>query len=96
MITVNLFSNEIAIKWKNDTETIMLYKKLRKLCPCAFCKGEKDILGNIYKGKKQVFDNDIKIIKYEFIGHYGLQFYWSDGHKDGIYTFELLKEFSSK
>tara|TARA_Y100001960_G_scaffold323788_1_gene402826 strand:+ start:49 stop:339 length:291 start_codon:yes stop_codon:yes gene_type:complete len=96
MITVNLFANEIAIKWENKTETIMLYKKLRELCPCAFCSGEKDVLGNVYKGEKTIIKDDIKIIKYEFIGHYGLQFYWSDGHKDGIYTLELLKEFSTK
>ena len=74
----------------------MLYKKLRELCPCAFCSGEKDVLGNVYKGEKTIIKDDIKIIKYEFIGHYGLQFYWSDGHKDGIYTLELLKEFSTK
>ena len=96
MITVNLFSTEIAIKWENQTETIMLYTKLRELCPCAFCSGEKDVLGNLYKGEQQIIKDDIKIVKYTFIGHYGLQFYWSDDHKDGIYTFDLLKEFSNK
>ena len=96
MITVNLFPKEIAIQWENGEHTIILYEKLRMLCPCAFCSGEKDVLGNVYKGKSVEIQQHITIIKYSFIGHYGLQFYWSDGHKDGIYTFEFLKEFINK
>ena len=35
--------------------------------------------------------DSITIIKFQKVGHYGLQFFWSDGHKDGIYTYDLLK-----
>ena len=37
---------------------------------------------------------NISIIKYSNVGYYGLQFFFSDGHKDGIYTFEFLKNLS--
>ena len=32
--------------------------------------------------------------RFEKIGHYGLQFYFSDGHKDGIFTLKFLKDYS--
>ena len=55
------------------------------------CGGESDVMGNIYGGEKVTANENIKILKYSSIGHYGIQFYFSDGHKDGIYTFDFLK-----
>jgi len=89
--SITLFPAEVAIKWKDGTDTVLTYYKLRSLCPCAFCSGEGDVLGNIYKGPIIKIDKKICVIKYVVIGHYGLQFFWSDGHKDGIYTFSFLK-----
>jgi DUF971 family protein len=28
----------------------------------------------------------------EMVGNYALQFMWADGHRTGIYTFELLRQ----
>ena len=90
MKSINLFNNELAILWDDDSETIIEYKKLRKLCPCAFCSGEKDVLGNKYGGTNIDINKDLALVKYKKVGYYGLQFFFSDGHKDGIYTFEHL------
>ena len=91
MKSINLFGAELAILWEDETETIIKYSALRRMCPCAFCSGEKDVLGNQYGGVDLKEDNEISILKFEKIGHYGLQFFFSDGHKDGIYTFDFLK-----
>ena len=91
MKSINLFTNELAILWDDNSETIIEYKKLRKLCPCAFCSGESDVLGNKYGGMALSENKEILIVKYEKIGYYGLQFFFSDSHKDGIYTFKFLK-----
>ena len=48
-----LQDTELAIKWNNDEQSFISLKVLRDHCPCAFCSGEKDVLGNIYKGPKQ-------------------------------------------
>ena len=44
---------DLAIKWSNETESFINLKLLRDNCPCAFCSGEKDVFGNVYKGPKK-------------------------------------------
>ena len=92
--SINLFKKELAILWEDNSETVVLYQKLRAHCPCAFCSGEKDVLGNQYGGTNVNINKDVALVKYKKVGYYGLQFFFSDGHKDGIYTFELLKSLS--
>ena len=91
--SINLFKKEVALIWNDNSTTLIKNYKLRQLCPCAFCSGETDVLGKKYGGEKQAIDPNIFIVKYETIGYYGLQFLFSDGHKDGIYTFDLLKKY---
>jgi len=92
MKSIHLFKTELAILWEDGSESIVPFTTLRSACPCAFCSGEKDVLGNKYGGVDVKLDQAITIIKYEKVGYYGLQFFFSDRHKDGIYTFELLKK----
>ena len=96
MKEINLFKNELAILWEDKTETFISYPILRQLCPCAFCRGEKDVLGNKYGGVDTPAQKDVVVVKFEKVGYYGLQFFFSDGHKDGIYTFDFLKNYSDE
>ena len=92
ILTVVLFEKEVAIKWASKEESFIPLNVLRSACPCAFCSGERDVFGNKYIGQpKGLGDNAFTLVKFEKIGLYGLRFFWKDGHKDGIYTFELLK-----
>ena len=88
---VVLLPTLLAIKWTNNQESFIPFFLLRKRCPCAFCSGETDALGNQYRGPGFSVVKDILIINYSSVGHYGLRLYFSDGHKDGIYTFDFLK-----
>ena len=96
MKSINLFKNELAILWEDNTETCLSYALLRQLCPCAFCSGEKDVLGNQYGGLDVLAQKEITILRFKKVGYYGLQFFFSDGHKDGIYTFDFLKSYRSE
>jgi len=89
--SINLFKKELAILWEDGTSSIIENITLRQACPCAFCSGETDVLGNKYGGAKQKINTEVFIVKYEQVGYYGLQFFFSDGHKDGIYTFKFLR-----
>ena len=89
--SINLFDKELAIKWSDGCETVVLFSLLRSLCPCAFCSGEKDVFGTQYGGGPAAVSKEINIKNYSFVGHYGIQFVWSDGHRDGIYTFVFLR-----
>jgi DUF971 family protein len=92
MKSINLFRTELALLWEDGSETIVQYSTLRKLCPCAFCRGEKDVFGNQYGGVGAGENKEIVVVAFERVGLYGLQFFFSDGHKDGIYTFDFLKQ----
>ena len=88
-----LLDTELAINWNDKKESYITLKVMRDQCPCAFCSGEKDVLGNVYKGPQQnLGDISYKAFKMEKIGHYALRIFWGDNHADGLYTYELLRK----
>ena len=94
--SIDLFKKEVDLVWGDQTTTIIKNASLRQLCPCAFCSGEKDVLGNKYGGVDVKKNKEVFVVKYELVGYYGLQFFFSDGHKDGIYTFNFLKNYNNE
>jgi DUF971 family protein len=84
--------NELAIRWDDGREDFIPLENLRRACPCAACKGEVDILGNVYKGSEKPFaPNAFELVKITGVGGYGIQPVWADGHNTGIYSFEYLR-----
>lgn len=84
---------ELAIKWPDGVETFIPLETLRRACPCAGCQGERDVMGNLYKGPP------IKLTQASFelrqlvpVGAYGVQPVWADGHNTGLFTFTFLRE----
>ena len=47
---------ELAVKWDDGSESFIPLEMLRRGCPCAECKGEADILGNVYKNPEPTLD----------------------------------------
>ena len=87
-----LLDTELAVKWNDDEQTFILLKVLRDNCPCAFCSGEKDVLGNVYKGPIQKLEKlSYTVVNMEKVGHYALRIFWGDNHTDGLYTYEMLR-----
>ncbi len=52
-LDIQTIGQELAIKWDDGSESFVLLEKLRRHCPCAGCKGEVDVMGNVYKGPDQ-------------------------------------------
>ena len=46
-------NNLLLLSFNDNTEAVINLKELRQRCPCASCEGEKDALGNLYKGPEQ-------------------------------------------
>jgi len=91
-LDVQPIGEEIAIKWDDGTESFIPWRKLRLACPCAGCKGEVDILGNLYKDPERPRPpGAVLLARLEAVGGYGLQPVWGDGHATGIYTFDYLR-----
>jgi DUF971 family protein len=88
-----LTNSELAIKWSDKSESFVDLKTLRSCCPCAFCSGETDALGNVYKGpKRELGEAAYEATNYERIGHYAIRIFWGDRHADGLYTYEMLRK----
>lgn len=89
---LQVFGDELAIRWNDGAESFLPLEPLRRACPCATCSGEPDALGNIYKGVVN-YDpaRSFQMTSYAFIGGYAFQPTWGDGHGTGLYPFPLLR-----
>jgi len=89
---VQIIGKELAIKWDDGSESFIGLEKLRRGCPCAGCKGERDVLGNVYKNPEQPLPAAaFELVRITGVGGYALQPVWADGHATGIYSFDYLK-----
>ena len=90
-LNIQPIGTELAIKWEDGKESYVALEKLRRACPCAGCKGEIDVLGNLYKNPDQpLAPTAFVLVKMVPVGGYALQPLWADGHNTGIYSFEYL------
>jgi DUF971 family protein len=88
---IQTIGNELAIKWRDGRESFITLENLRRACPCAGCKGELDIMGNLYKNPEQpLTPKAFELMRLTSVGGYAIQPVWADGHNTGIYSFEYL------
>jgi DUF971 family protein len=89
---IQQIGTELAIKWADGSESFVTLEKLRRACPCAGCKGEMDVMGNLYKGPEIALKPESFILRsLAQVGTYAIQPVWSDGHSSGIYSYDYLK-----
>ena len=85
--------DELAIKWEDGTEHFIGLEKLRRACPCAGCIGERDIMGQLYKGpEKPLSTRSFQLARLELVGGYAVKPVWADGHESGIFSFDYLRK----
>lgn len=91
-VDVQRIGMELAVKWDDGSEDFIALEKLRRHCPCAGCKGEVDIMGNLHKGLDMALPPPaFELVRVVGVGGYGIQPLWADGHNAGIYSYEYLK-----
>ncbi|HVR37073.1 MAG TPA: DUF971 domain-containing protein [Methylomirabilota bacterium] len=91
-IDIQTIGDELAIKWEDGRESYIQLGILRRACPCAGCKGEVDVMGNLHKNP----DTPLALNAFELrgianVGGYALQPVWGDGHSTGLYPFDYLR-----
>ncbi len=87
--------SQLSIGWDDGHESFFTMIVLRKACPCATCKNSRS-------GKSQgslkvlspaeIIPDNLQVKEAEILGRYAVQFTWSDGHHEGIYAFDMLRE----
>lgn len=89
---LQVIGTELAIVWNDGSETYLPLETVRRSCPCAGCKGEADIFGNVYKNpEKSLTKDSVAVSQIRLVGAYGIQPLWGDGHSSGIFSWEFLQ-----
>lgn len=87
---LEVVGDTLAIRWEDARETYLPLEAVRRSCPCAGCGGEPDVLGRIQSPSVSYNDASFQLRGYQFVGGYGWQPTWEDGHNTGIYSFSYL------
>jgi DUF971 family protein len=81
-------ATQLRIRWADGHLSEFRPRYLRLQCRCAGCVNE--FTGRPILQPEHV-PADVYPLKIEHVGRYALRFDWSDGHRTGIYSFELLR-----
>jgi DUF971 family protein len=89
---IQVIGTELAIKWDDGKESFLKLEALRRHCPCAGCKGEVDIMGNLYKNPDKPYaPAAFQLLRIANVGGYAIQPIWADGHASGLFSFDYLR-----
>jgi len=91
-LKVQIKEQRLLIEWTDGCKHEFALDDLRRQCPCATCRSERDD-ANANPLRILKFDPaGVRVTSAELIGNYAIKFRWSDGHDTGIFDFRLLRE----
>lgn len=90
-VDVQSIGSEIAIRWSDGAESYITFATLRANSPSAEVRGEQDVFGHRYGGEAPRNHVGVEVLRWEFVGNYALRFEFSDGHRTGLYSYDLLR-----
>ena len=92
-ITADREKRQLFISWDDGHESVYPFDGLRAVCPCVECKGGHAHMGGPPDPKlvRDAPQTDLNLEQVSAVGSYALQFFWTDGHATGIYTWDLLR-----
>jgi DUF971 family protein len=91
-ITADRQQRTLTITWAGGHESGYPFAGLRAACPCVECKGGHEHMGGPPDARLvRDAEGDVNLERVETVGAYALQFFWSDHHNTGIYTWSYLR-----
>jgi DUF971 family protein len=86
---------KLIIEWDDGHVSEYSMLSLRRQCPCASCLEKRTARSDnplrVLSPEETLAQNpEVKTAR--VVGNYALQFDWKDGHNEGIYTFDYLRE----
>jgi DUF971 family protein len=82
----------LLIQWSDGAAHRIPWRVLRDRCPCATCRQKRTEPAPLFNVLKPEEAGPVRATGMSPIGNYAYQIDFSDGHKTGIYSLELLRE----
>jgi DUF971 family protein len=90
---LSLDADRLVVEWIPDKHrSEWTIRELRKWCPCATCRVEKEKLAaNPLAVISTPMNQVMHIEDLAAVGRYAVSFLFSDGHSSGIYAYDYLR-----
>jgi DUF971 family protein len=82
----------LVIHWGDGVVLRIPWRSLRDRCPCATCRHKRTEPAPVFNILKPEETAPVRATGMYPVGNYAYQIDFSDGHKTGIYSLELLRE----
>ncbi len=92
---IQVINRTFALVWDDNREDYFDLEALRRACPCAACRGEANVLTPARPAPPTYTPASFQLRGWQFIGGYGVQPRWADGHASGIYSFDYLRQLTA-
>ena len=84
----------LSIRWSDGMEGEISWRILRDKCPCAVCRVERATPPPMLPVLDLAQTLPIRATAMHPIGNYAYQIEFNDGHRTGIYSLDLLRNWS--
>ncbi len=81
----------LHIRWRDGRLSVYPAVMLRRQCPCATCRTERDQKKTELLPILKSDPGQIKLANAKLVGTYAIQLIWSDGHDAGIFDYKYLR-----
>ena len=96
---VEIGTDVVLITWSDGHRSQHSMARLRRECPCATCRTEREKIAGKSKSGLQLrvlsertpLVTEAKVVEWHAIGRYALGFRFNDGHSTGIYAYDFLR-----
>lgn len=94
-LAIKIAEQRLVVQWLDDTKSDFPLALLRKNCPCATCRTERESTQPNPLKVLKADPTDLRVVNARLVGHYAIQLYWSDGHDTGIFEFRFLRSLAA-
>jgi len=85
----------LVIDWSDGVTTAFTWVELRRQCPCATCREEREKPPDPFRILQPSELMPLRPLAIEPVGRYAYKISWSDGHNTGIYSLDYLRSLAA-
>ena len=76
----------VTVVFGDGTTAVFDLLGLRRVCPCAGCRGRREVGRSSYEGEAAT------VVDAELHGNWAISLRWHDGHDTGMYAWSYLRD----